>query len=364
MNPDLRIESLLTRIIEVPLPRPLISASGTLDTAPMVLLDLHAVGGTGIAYLFCPNRHVLRALAVLLEDLGVLLRGRPAYPLDIQRYLESVFFLLGGTGLVTMAKGAIDMAAWDLLGKAAGLPLSRLLGGSPRAIRAYNSCGLGLIGPQAAAAEAHLLIEGGFKAVKLRLGYPTLAEDLATVRAVQDVLGESCAILVDYNQCLKAEEAMRRCQALDELGLYWIEEPVVANDLISAARLAACCMTPIQLGENFWSPADAGRAIAAGACDLIMPDVLKIGGISAWLGTAAIAAGSHMPVSSHLFPEINQHLLAATPNAHLLEYVDWAAPILREPIRVIDGEVLPCEQPGHGMQWNEANISALQCETR
>jgi mandelate racemase len=338
--------------------RPLRTAGGLVGTAPLVLVDLDtAEGVTGRAYVFCYTALALRPVKDLLEALGTLLAGQPAVPLEIERLLQQRFKLLGPQGLTGIAMAGVDMACWDALARAAGQPLTRLLGGACRPVRAYQSSGLGLVGSDAAAREAVERLEGGFRALKVRVGYPTLAEDLAVVRAVRAAVGPDVALMVDYNQALSRPEAVRRAQALDGEGLAWIEEPVRADDFEGCAEVARAVRTPIQMGENCWGPHDLDRAIRAGSSDLLMPDVMKIGGVTGWLRAAALAHAAGIPASSHFFPELSAHLLAVTPTADWLEYADWAAPILSEPLRPADGHVLPAERPGSGLEWDEAAVA-------
>jgi len=215
------------------------------------------------------------------------------------------------------------------------------------------------MGAERTAEEAVELLESGFEAVKLRLGYPTLDEDVAVAEAVRDAVGDAVTIMSDYNQCLTTMEATRRGHALDDTGLYWIEEPVRADDYAGAATIARALKTPVQIGENFWSTRDVQKALAADACDLMMPDVMKIGGATAWLRSAALAEAAGIPISSHLFPEISAHLLCVAPTAHYLEYVDWGSPVLQEPTVVEGGTLLPADRPGHGMAWNEDAVAKL-----
>lgn len=356
----LHIRDLRARAVMAPMRRPLATASGTITRAPLVLLDLEtAEGVTGIAYLFIPTPLALIPTIEMLDNMLSLIEGAPIAPRAIEQHLQQCFLLLGGSGIVTMAIAAIDMACWDALGKAAGLPLVRLWGGEAKPIAAYNSTGLGLMGARATAAEAVALLEFGFTAVKLRLGYATLEEDVAVARAVRDAVGATVTVMADYNQCLDLPEAMRRARALDEEGLYWIEEPIRADDYAGNASIARMLTTPLQIGENFWSSHDAQKALAAGASDLIMPDVMKIGGATAWLRASAMAQGASVPISSHLFPEISAHLLATAPTAHFLEYVDWAEAVLSEPLVIEDGQAIISERPGHGMAWNEDAIAKL-----
>jgi hypothetical protein len=177
--------------------------------------------------------------------------------------------------------------------------------------------------PAAVADEAMRLTERGFKAVKLRLGYPTLKEDLSALKAVRERLGAVIDVMVDYNQALSLEEAMLRAQALASEGIAWLEEPIRHDDLAGNARIAATSKIPLQLGENFNGVEAMSAMVQARACHLAMPDLARIGGITGWMDAAGLASARGIPMSSHLFPEVSAHLLAATPTAHWLEYVDW-----------------------------------------
>jgi mandelate racemase len=231
------------------------------------------------------------------------------------------------------------------------MPLASFIGGKPRRIPAYNSCGLGLMAPEAVADEAEKLAHG-FAAAKLRLGYPTLKEDLAALHAVRRRVPDT-AILVDYNQALTVAEALERGRALDREGVVWLEEPIRHDDYAGCARLVQELSTPIQIGENFSEATAMATALAAGACDYVMPDLERIGGVTGWQRAAALAAVHRVEMSSHLFPEVSAHLLAATPTCHKLEWVDWADKIVKEPLRIEDGCAVVPERPGNGLAWDD-----------
>ena len=257
-----------------------------------------------------------------------------------------------------MAMSGLDVAAWDALARAAKLPLAGFLGGTRTSIPAYNSCGLGLMAsPEQVADEAEKLLAAGFQAVKLRLGYPTLADDLATVRAVRRRIGASVRLMVDYNQALEREEALVRGRALDDENVHWLEEPIRHDDYVGCASLARTLRTPIQIGENFSLPAAMELALEAGAADLVMPDLERIGGVTGWRQAAALAARRNIAMSSHLFPEVSAHLLAATPTCDYLEYVDWADRVLCEPLRIVDGHAIVSDRPGNGLEWDPAAVA-------
>jgi mandelate racemase len=357
MNNRLTIRSLSARPVDVPMKRPLQTSGGLVGTAPLVVVDLETEEGiTGSAYVFCYTLVALEPVAHLIRNLETSIKGNEVAPLMLEQKLQQRLRLLGPQGLTGIAMAGIDMAAWDALAKASSLPLAMLLGGEDRPIPAYNSCGLGIIGPERAAEEARELAAGGFRAMKIRLGYPDLKTDLEVVRAVRGAVGHSMLLMTDYNQCLTVPEAIHRARALDQEGVYWIEEPVLATDYAGHARIAAETATPIQIGENWWGPHDMAKSVSASASDFVMPDAEKIGGVTGWLRAAAIAESHGLPLSSHLLPEISAHLLAVSPTCHWLEYVDFADPILEEPLRIEDGNAVPFGTPGIGLRFDEDAI--------
>jgi mandelate racemase len=356
-HPRLTIRALRSTPVTVPLNYVLGTSAAAVREAPLLLVDLQTNEDvTGHAYQFCYRAAAAPAIAGFLGDIEEAVKGQPVAPADLWGALAKRYTLIGVDGIVRMAMSLVDVAAWDALARAAGMPLARLLGAETRPIPAYNSNGLGLMPPAALADEAERLLDGGFRAVKLRLGYPTLDEDLAALRAVRARIPGEVAIMADYNQALSLEEAMRRGHALDGEGLAWIEEPIRHDDFTGCAALAKALSTPVQIGENFSQVFDMQKALDASASDLVMPDLERIGGITGWQRASALAAEARLPMSSHLYPEVSAHLLAATPTAHWLEYVDWIAPLLVEPLRIVDGMALPSDRPGAGLDWNQEII--------
>ena len=237
-----------------------------------------------------------------------------------------------------IAVAGVDMAAWDALARAAAVPLCVLLGGSIGPVPAYNSNGLWLRPPGELATEAvQLRDEGGFKGLKLRLGRQHLRDDVLAIEAVREAVGTDMSLMIDFNQALPFGDALERCHAIDNLGLAWIEEPIVYDNLEGYARLAAELKTPIQIGENFYGPRALFTALQMKACDYVMPDFMRIGGVSGWIRAAAIAGAAGIPISTHLYPEVGAHLLRVTETAHWLEWQDWANPVLQQPYQIQDG---------------------------
>lgn len=355
MNAPATIEAIRVRPVRVPMAEPHNTASGTVAESPLVLTDLvcsDGIAGHSIVFTYTPM--ALRPTAELLRNLEPLLKGEAAAPLAIEQRLSRRFRLLGPQGLVGMAMAAIDMALWDAQARRHGVSLARLLGATPQPMRAYGA--VGYDGVSGSADTAARLARQGFTGVKAKIGYPTVAEDVAVIRAMRDAVGADVAIMVDYNQSLLPEQAIERLRVLDGEGLTWVEEPTLAHDYASLARIAAAATTPIQAGENWWGTLDLQHAIDAHATDEVMPDVMKIGGVSGWQRAVSIAQARGLRVSNHLWPELSCQLLCATPTAHWLEYADWWNPVLANPLRIEHGLAIIDERPGSGIDWNETAI--------
>ncbi len=351
----LTIKNIRVRAVMAPIKRPPVSASGALPEAALVLVDVETGEGiTGHSYLASYGRPMLKPLATTVEALLEIVQGEALVPYEVDAKLRRRFTLFDTPGLVGLAISGIDMAVWDAFAKGLGLPLARALGGQVKPIRAYNSCGLWIKDPALLADEAaELLSEGGYNAVKLRIGRPSFKDDLTAVRNVKKRIGGDIHLMTDFNQSLTVSEAIQRGRALDDEGLYWIEEPVRHDNYGGCAKIALEVKTPIQIGENLLSTSDMQKAIQAGAAEYYMPDVQRIGGVSGWMRAAALAQAHQLEMSSHLFPEFSAHLLAVTPTCHWLEYMDWGNVILQEPFEVKNGQVVIPDRPGAGIDWNE-----------
>jgi mandelate racemase len=356
--PVLTVRAIRTTPVEVPPNFVLGTSRGAFRQVPLLLIDLETEEGiTGRSYLFCYLRAAAPAIMSLLGEIETVSKGDKIDPAALWGKLADRFALIGVQGIVRMAMAGFDVACWDALAISAGLPLVRMLGAEPKPIPAYNSCGLGLMDDLGLlAAEAEKLLAGGFRAIKLRLGYPTLARDIAAVQAVRKRIGGEVLLMVDYNQLLTVDKALARGRALDAENIFWLEEPIRHDDYAGAARLARKLKVPIQLGENFSLPAGMAAAIEHGKPDYVMPDLERIGGVTGWRQAAELAAANKIKMSSHLFPEASAHLLCATPTCHYLEYVDWANVLVQEPLVVADGHAVMSDRPGSGIVWDEAAV--------
>ena len=352
----MHITHIHTTPVLAPLPRPVRTASGTIGQFPLVLIDVSTDGGVvdrAYAQVYLPE--LLPALNQAVANLAGMVIGMPLAPRDIHTHLLQRCRLFGMKGLLGVAFGGLDMALWDAWARARNEPLARALGAELRPLKAYHSVGL---------YDAHTVIEiaeetlaAGFSGLKIKAGFPTFAEDLAAIRAAKKALGNAASLMIDYNQSLNFAEAMARCKALDDEGLAWIEEPLLADDLTGCARIADAITTPIQIGENFHGPSEMRAAVAARASDLVMPDAQFIHGVTGWLEASALARTAGLPMSSHTFVEASAQLLCATPTADWIEVMDAAGGLRQAPLHIKDGMLTPWDTPGIGLEWRDDMVA-------
>jgi mandelate racemase len=356
----LTVRAITARPVVLKPKRSIVARIATITEWPLILVDLLTEEGIiGRSYLEPYIVKAMRYLVPALEDFGELVKGRRVAPIELFDAARKSLHFVGYEGLTMIAASGLDMAAWDALAKAANLPLCVLLGGSVGPVKSYNSNGLWLKEPEAVAEEAlELRDEGGFTGLKLRLGRERASDDLATLDRVREAAGEKMHLMVDFNQGLDLAEALCRCHMIDDRGLDWIEEPIVYDNLDGYAQLAAELKTPLQMGENFYGPREMHNAIQKRASDLVMPDFMRIGGVTGWMRAAAIAGAAGIPVSTHLYPEVAAHMMRVTETAHWLEWQDWANPILQRPYTIKDGLLHIPDVPGIGLEWNEGAIKA------
>jgi mandelate racemase len=358
-HPSLTLRAINARAVLLKLDRPVVAKIATITHWPMILIDLTTEEGiVGRSYLEPYAAQSMKYLVAALHDLGDLLKGRELSPVELYSLARKSLHFVGYEGLSMIAVSGLDMAAWDALAKAAGMPLCKLLGGTVGPVPAYNSNGLWLKEPAAVAAEAiELRDEGGFQGLKLRLGRPDPRQDVATIAAVRDAVGD-LKLMIDFNQGLDLADALLRCHMIDDLGLAWIEEPIVYDNLDGYAQLAAELKTPLMIGENFYGPRELMKALQRKACDLVMPDFMRIGGVTGWMRAAAIAGTAGIPMSTHLYPEVGAHVMRVTESAHWLEWQSWADPILQRPYEIKDGMLHIPNTPGVGLEWDESIVAA------
>ena len=352
---NLAIRSVKARAVIAPISRPVKNAFGVIEAAPLVLIDVATDQGiTGRSYIFAYARLTLAPLVHLIEEIGRDLTGRAIAPFDLMAAMDAKFRLLGWQGLVGMAVSGLDMAFHDALGQAAGRPLAELLGGSPRPIRAYDS--YGVVDPIDDEKDLKRSLDQGFRGIKIKGGDGDAANDERMVKGVRKLIGPDIALMIDFNQSLDPAEAISRIARLAPYDLHWVEEPVAQENLQGLAEVRRQSSISIQAGENWWFPRGFAEAIAVDASDFIMPDLMKVGGVTGWMRVAAQAEAASIPMSSHLFAEASAHMLAVTPTAHWLEVLDLGRAVLAEPIEIVEGAVT-ARGPGLGLAWDEAAVA-------
>ncbi|MEM7209057.1 MAG: enolase C-terminal domain-like protein [Pseudomonadota bacterium] len=351
------IASINVRAVTVPM-TPHKTASGVVSESPLVLIDITDSEGTvGHGLLFTYTAAALKPVAEFVSNLAPLLNGQSSAPQSMSDTLSAKFRLLGTQGLVGMALAGIDMALWDLHARRNDQSLLQVLGVNAKPIPCYG--GVGYDGEVGSAKCAEAWAKMGMRGVKAKIGYPTVTEDLAVIRAMRSAIGDDLSIMVDYNQSLTPVEAIARIREFDDENLVWVEEPTLAHDYAGHALIRSQVRTPVQCGENWWGPLDMQHAIDHEASDYMMPDAMKIGGVTGWMRAAALAKTRGIRLSSHLWPEISAQLLCATPTAHWLEYVDWWNPIIAEPLRIKDGYADLDGVIGSGLDWNAQSVREL-----
>ncbi len=352
---DIKITSINIRAANVPLNIPIEAHLGTFKNWPYICLDIHTNSQViGRSYIGPYLVEQLPSIAHCLKSLSDKFINNTLAPHKI--YLEGMkhLSLLGFKGIGLYALAAFDIAIWDAVSKAYDAPLANYLGGVINPVKTYNSRGLWLIKNEKIAKEAEVLRnEGNFSAIKMRIGRGSFKEDEDAFKEVKRGAGDDIIILSDYNQCFTTKEAIRRCQELDKIGFFWFEEPIKYNEYKDLSKICKTINTPITIGENFHGISDLMLAIENESCDMIMPDLMRIGGVSNWLKLAAISEAHNIEVSTHLFPEVSAHLMMVTPTADWVEWVDWQNPILKEPYKVENGYLMIPDKPGTGIEWNE-----------
>ena len=354
-NEKLTIQTITVSHIRVPLPRPAAVSTfkiPAVDTCAVTLRTREGLSGVGWCSAFGAEK--CRALMAMVRDLFGTLINKDANDTEGNwAAMRQAASFVGRDGISAMAIAALDTASWDIKAKAAGLPLWKLIGGARSKIPCYASEGLWINADiESLKEEAASFIERGHTAMKLRVGKPDLAEDIARVAAVREVIGDA-TLMVDANQGWSVEQAKEACRELAAFDLEWVEEPVDHEDVRGCALVAAETDIPICQGETSWNERGMRHLLVTGACDVLMADLQRCSGPTGWL-KAAGAAGEHgTPITSHLFHETSAHLMSAVSGSVWCEHMPWWEPILKEPAPFKDGCIHLTDKPGIGAEWDE-----------
>ncbi|MEQ1407049.1 mandelate racemase/muconate lactonizing enzyme family protein [Neorhizobium sp. Rsf11] len=355
----MKITDLRTTAISLPLAEPLGNATATIHEFSCLVVDLvtdEGLEGENLIFTIRPEQlKLLDAMVHVLRDAVI---GRD--PDDTGAFWQDAWRrinFIGFTGVSIMGISAIDGTMWDLRGKRAGLSISRMLGRCRESIPAYASGGLWLNQDiPSLVRQAEGFVAEGFKAMKLRLA-GRIDIDLPRVKAVRAAIGGDIGLMIDANQVLDADTAIRLGDALAQFDIAWFEEPVPAHALEDLAKVAKALRLPIASGENEYTRYGFRRMVEAGAASILMPDLQRVGGVTEFARVGALAASFDLPISSHLFPEMSLQLLSHVPTAHSLEYMDWFAPLYEGKIELVDGIARIPDAPGWGMSLDRDAVS-------
>jgi len=354
----MRITQVESHVLRLPLTRPITAPrdgdrAGKLDHLFLLICHVDTDAGhrgLGLAYTLQGGGRALKALAD--DDLGPLLVGEN--PLDHERIGRKVYWRLqtiGRRGLVSQAYSALDLALWDIKGKAAGLPLYKLLGGARESARVYGSdTGWLWMSPEEIIAASRPYVEQGMMGVKIKVGNRDPQVDIDRIEAVREAFGEHTWIGIDANQRYDYGTALALGRVIDEeLPVDWFEEPLSCEDVAGHARLAQRLDVPLALGETLFAPEEFSAYLDGGAVDIVQPDVTRVGGLTEFLKIAALAERHHRQVAPHLLPEIAVHLACGLPNIEIVEWMPWLSAVFTESPAIVKGQLVPPQRPGLGL---------------
>lgn len=355
----MKIERITTRIVRLPQAVPLVTGNIRIDAIWFLLVDIDTDQGVrGSAHIWGFNKAGSAALKAVVEHLSSVVLGEdPCATARLWSRMWQALIQWGHAGIPVMGMAALDAACWDAVGKIANQPLANLLGRKLDAVPAYAS-GLWITDDlDGLQREARGYVEQGFRAMKMRAGRGAIARDVAAVRAVREAIGPAIDLMVDFSSAFPRDHAHRLAHALEPFALAWIEDPIADEDVDDHADIVRAVRTPICFGEKVYAPQGLQKLIAAGAADVLMADMQRAGGVTGWNRIAALADSARLPLSSHLLPELNLHLVASAPTGHYLELMHWADDLFNERMEFSNGAIKVPQRPGFGLTWNEASIA-------
>jgi len=360
----MKIASLETGIVLLPNDEPLGGFSENPNAKnPIVTLRLRSddgIEGLGVCYF---GGALTRTLRHAVDELGALTIGEDPLRLEaIAKKLRDAAGQSGPAGILTLAMSAIDVALWDLKGKALGLPLWKLLGGGRDKIATYASGALrrGLKLEEALTAAGRLR-EKGHRQTKMQLGLPGVtspAREVEQARLIRQAVGPDMDLMCDINQRWRPEQAIDIGRRVEDagIGLFWLEDVTTADDFPGLARVTAALSTPVAGGEYVWGIVPFRHMVEARSVDIVMIDLVRVGGITPWMKVAGMAEAFNLPVVSHLIPEVHVHLIGAVPNGLTVEYMPWLMRLFEEVPRPQNGELAMPTASGLGLNFDQTTV--------
>jgi len=352
----MKIEQVKTNVVRLPVEEPLADAPpfpGMMrDFLTVQVLTDDGIEGIGLTAF---GGKLMRALRAAVEEFGELVKGEdPLRAEHVMGKLRAASAPCGPGGIVALALSAIDIALWDIRGKASGLPLARLLGGLRDRVPAYASGALMRTSPlDKLERAATALVQKGFRQIKTQMAVDGLtpAQEIERIRAIRSAVGPDVALMVDINQRWSVHEAISIGSRIEDVGLAWLEDPTAATDHQGLAQIAAALAMPVCAGEYLYGIEPHRQSLAHHSVDIVMIDLLRAGGITPWMKIAGMAEAFNRPVVSHLLPEIHVHLVAAAPNGLVVEYMPWTRRLFADPPVPEKGEMTVPAAPGLGLKF-------------
>jgi L-alanine-DL-glutamate epimerase-like enolase superfamily enzyme len=359
----IEVESLRIHRLAMPLDETIRSGIHAIDSIHTVVVEANEGRETGVGYAFAFSANEARAVAAIVEDLTAVAGPGSAGVEARWRAMWDRLNFIGRVGPGAMAMAAIDTALWDLLARRAGLPLYRLLGADEPAIELYGAGGWLSWRVEKVIEEARSFHASGYRAYKMRVGGPDWREDVDRVRAVRSALPAELGLMIDANQAWSTDDAIRAGEALEDLDLCWIEEPVDAQDFVGQAGVARALRTPVAAGETLWGRRDFELLLEAGGVDVVQLDLMRCGGITPWLSIAAMVEEAGASITSHLFTPISAHLLAPLRRAYMAEHLpSWFDPLFEEKPVIGDGRLHAGTAPGLGLTLSRSALERWGAE--
>lgn len=363
MSHATKIKSVTTHFLSIPLERPLITAAFPIPAIDTALMQITTEGGhQGTAWSFAFGKGRVASLVRMMEDLGQMVVGQDAVDTEaLWAKLSKAVGFIGQRGVAAAAMSAIDTSCWDIKGKAANLPVYKLLGGFRSEVEVYASQGLWLDRSRdALAEEARSYVSQGFRAVKMRAGLADEDEDVARIRVVREAIGPDCKLMVDANQAWDLKQTLRMARKLEEFDLFWLEEPMPYRQVDDYVRATEMLTMPMCTGESNYLKDEIHDLARRRATDYVMPDLMRMAGVTEMLKAVHVCESYGAKVTPHLFMEHSSHLAAACPNVVWQEFQPWWQPIMEQPIELVNGNIQMSDRPGFGFEISPKALASFK----
>ncbi|MFN7998070.1 MAG: mandelate racemase/muconate lactonizing enzyme family protein [Bryobacteraceae bacterium] len=348
----MKIEDIRTDWLRVPITPPIADSTHVLNFMDLIVVEVRAGDYTGCSYMLSFDYAPGLLKGIVDQELKRFLIGCPADDIRAvyERNLNATEYI-GREGLAMWGTSAIDVALWDLLGNRLGVPAAVLFGRQHRAVPVYGSGGWISYSDEQLSDEVTRYISRGFGGVKLKVGGPSEDRDVERIKAVRKAVGPGPKLMVDANQGLTLERALRLVRRVEDCRLEWLEEPFPKIDLESYTRLAAATEIPLAAGEREFGVEPFRRMANARSVAVIQPDLMRAGGVTGWRLIAGLAEAHLLRVAPHFYREHDVHLAAAQPNLVAIESFDWLDGIVECPFEVREGKAVVPDRPGFGVRF-------------